>query len=218
MYVCMYVCMHVRTYVRMYVCMCMMYIYIYIERERKRYVCIHVCICIYIYICIYIHALHRESSHQDLPHSESTPVVRAGMVQSIELGQTTPNLLTSIMDFRGLDSSMILILRPRILMSIGDFPESLSQAILVGIMLVIGCIRNAYGYTSRISRVVRSPTCIHCMPLSLSLYIYIYIERERDTRVHIHMIYIYIYIYIHVHVYVYVCICVYIYIYIYILI
>ena len=40
------------------------------------------------------------------------------------------------MDFRGFDSSTISILRGGILMSIGNFPESLSQAILVGIMLV----------------------------------------------------------------------------------
>ena len=38
------------------------------------------------------------------------------------------------MDFRGFESSIIL--RGEILMSIGDFPESLSQAILVGIILV----------------------------------------------------------------------------------
>ena len=46
------------------------------------------------------------------------------------------NLRTNIMDFRGFDSSMILRLRGGILMSKGDFPESLSQASLVGIMLV----------------------------------------------------------------------------------
>ena len=40
------------------------------------------------------------------------------------------------MEFRGFDSSMILIIRGDILMSTGDFPENLSQAILVGIMLV----------------------------------------------------------------------------------
>ena len=38
--------------------------------------------------------------------------------------------------FRGLDSSITLILRGGILMSIRNFPEILSQAILVGIMLV----------------------------------------------------------------------------------
>ena len=48
----------------------------------------------------------------------------------------TANLRTNIMDFRGFDSSTIFSLRDGILMSIGDFPESLSQAILVGIMLV----------------------------------------------------------------------------------
>ena len=40
------------------------------------------------------------------------------------------------MEFRGFDSSIILIIRGGILMSIGDFLESLSHAILVGIMLV----------------------------------------------------------------------------------
>ena len=48
----------------------------------------------------------------------------------------TANLRTIIMDLGGFDSSMILILRVGILMSIGDFPESLRQAILVGIMLL----------------------------------------------------------------------------------
>ena len=46
----------------------------------------------------------------------------------------TPNPPTNIVDFRGLDSSIILIQRDGILMSIGDFPESLSRAMLVGIM------------------------------------------------------------------------------------
>ena len=49
-------------------------------------------------------------------------------------GSSTPNLPTNIMDFRGFDSSTILILKGGIL--IGDFPERLSQTILVGIMLV----------------------------------------------------------------------------------
>ena len=48
----------------------------------------------------------------------------------------TANPRTKIMDFRGFDSIIILILRGGILMSIGDFPESLSQSILVGIILV----------------------------------------------------------------------------------
>ena len=40
------------------------------------------------------------------------------------------------MDFGGFDSSIVLIQKGGILRPIGDFPESLSQAILVRIMLV----------------------------------------------------------------------------------
>ena len=43
----------------------------------------------------------------------------------------TANLRTNIMDVRGFDSTMILMLRGAILMSIGNFPEVLSQAMLV---------------------------------------------------------------------------------------
>ena len=41
---------------------------------------------------------------------------------------TMPNLTTNIVDFRGLDSDIILIIRGGITMSIGNFPESLSPA------------------------------------------------------------------------------------------
>ena len=41
-----------------------------------------------------------------------------------------------LVDFRGFYSSIILDLRGGLLMSIGDFPESLSQAMLVGIVSV----------------------------------------------------------------------------------
>ena len=54
----------------------------------------------------------------------------------IDCLRPTANPRTNIMDFRGFDSSIILIIRGGIIMSIGDFPESLSQGILVGIMLV----------------------------------------------------------------------------------
>ena len=47
-------------------------------------------------------------------------------------------LPTNIVDFRGFDSSIILILRGGILTCIGNIPESLSQAMLVGVMLVEG--------------------------------------------------------------------------------
>ena len=48
----------------------------------------------------------------------------------------TANLRTNIVDFRGFDSSTIFIKRGGIPRPIGNFPESLSQAMLVGIMLV----------------------------------------------------------------------------------
>ena len=44
----------------------------------------------------------------------------------------TPNLPTNIVDFGGFDSSIMLFVRGGILMSIVNFPESLSQAMLVG--------------------------------------------------------------------------------------
>ena len=47
----------------------------------------------------------------------------------------TANLAKNV-DFGGFDSSIIFILRAGILMSTGDFPESSSQAISVGIMSV----------------------------------------------------------------------------------
>ena len=51
-------------------------------------------------------------------------------------GVATPNLPTSIVGFRGFDSSTILNLGGEIPRPTGDLPESLSQAMLVGIMLV----------------------------------------------------------------------------------
>ena len=47
-----------------------------------------------------------------------------------------PNLSTNIVGVRGFDSSIISISRGEIPRPIGNFPERLSQAMLVGIMLV----------------------------------------------------------------------------------
>ena len=47
----------------------------------------------------------------------------------------TPSL-PNMVDFRGFDSSIILIQRGGTPRLIGDFPESLSQAMLVGVMLI----------------------------------------------------------------------------------
>ena len=68
------------------------------------------------------------------------------------LADGTANLRTKILDFRGFDSSRILFLRGGILMSIGDFPEVLSQQILVvGIIMIsreIGRIADMRRYLS----------------------------------------------------------------------
>ena len=60
----------------------------------------------------------------------------------------TPNLPTNIVDFGGFDSSIILILRGGIPRPIGDFPESLSQAMLVGcdVSREIGRITNTLSH------------------------------------------------------------------------
>ena len=48
----------------------------------------------------------------------------------------TANLPTQILHFRGFASNMVMILRGGIIMSMGDFPESSSQGILVWIISV----------------------------------------------------------------------------------
>ena len=49
---------------------------------------------------------------------------------------STPNPPTNIVGFRGFDTNIILNLRGGIPRPMGNLPESLSQAMLVGIMLV----------------------------------------------------------------------------------
>ena len=68
----------------------------------------------------------------------------------IQIWVVMADLRTNMMDFRGFDSSKILIIRVGILMPTGNFPEDLSQAILVGIMLVgrMGPIMNESGSPS----------------------------------------------------------------------
>ena len=84
-----------------------------------------------------------------------------------------PNLPTSIVDFGGLDSSIILIQRGGISRHIGDSPESLSQAMLAG-------------------------TIVH-----IYIYIYIYICMYRDSYIFVHIyIYIFITTIIHIYIYI----------------
>ena len=59
-----------------------------------------------------------------------------GVAAGAGRSEATANLHTKIVDFRGFDSSIILILRCDIFMSIEISPEMLSQQILVGIILV----------------------------------------------------------------------------------
>ena len=85
------------------------------DRDSSRL--IHIYIYIYIYICLIIYMIDIE---RDGDKSE----------------QHAPHPPTNMVDFRGFDSSTISILRGGILMSIGNLPESLSPAMLVGMMLV----------------------------------------------------------------------------------
>ena len=98
-----------------------MYIYIYIYTYIHTYTHIHtviyVYVCMYICIYIYIYIYIKRGGESAAPAA-------------------TANLRTKILDFRGFDSSRILILSGGILVSIGDFPESLSQQILAGRILV----------------------------------------------------------------------------------
>ena len=72
------------------------------------------------------------------------------------VGSLTASLRTKILDFRGFDSSIILFLRGAIPSPIGKFPESLSQAVLAGIMLVgrlgVRLIRDSHRWGDRLIR------------------------------------------------------------------
>ena len=104
------------------------YIYIYIY---------YVCVCVYIYIYIYINKCMRPRRRPWTPTSWSPARTRSTRCSSgtthISYMSGMANPPTNIVGF---ESSIIFIIRGAILMSIGDFLESLSQAMLVGIMLV----------------------------------------------------------------------------------
>ena len=124
----------------------------------------------------------------------------------------TANLRTKILDFRGSDTSMILSLWGGILMSIGDFPESSSQQILVGRFLDWAYLSLAARRCSRCpgSSTSRRRACSGPCKASASgdymIYIYIwyiivYICMHMYTYKHVY-IHIYIYICIYIHIYV----------------
>ena len=89
------------------------------------------------------------------------------------------------MGFRGFYLSILLIERGGNLMSIGDFLESLSRAMLVGVMLV--------GRLGVVKLVVMYKLYVYVCVCVCNIYIYIYMYTY--TCIHI-----YIYIYIHRHV------------------
>ena len=133
----MYIIMYIYIYI--YVCMCVYtYIYIYIH------------IYTYIYIYIYIWPcrgdwrrappvpVEVDPSHT-LPAAGScgrvTKDTQSRCPRVFRGGVFAAKIRTKIMDFRGLDSSITLIQRVGIPRPTGNFPENLSQAILVGIIL-----------------------------------------------------------------------------------
>ena len=77
----------------------------------------------------------RKSSHNQEPWDERFGVLLPLPARNPPL-KDSPNLPTNIVDFRGFDSSTILNMRGGVPRPIGDFPESLSQAMLVGIMIL----------------------------------------------------------------------------------
>ena len=110
-------------------------IYIYINTyiciyNTCTYIYIYIYMYIYIHICIYAlnNWVSRKRSYGRTRLTRLRP--RSGPYSR------TANLPTNIVDFGGFDSSIILIIRGGIPRPIGDFPESLSRAMLVGIMLV----------------------------------------------------------------------------------
>ena len=108
---------------------------------------------------------------------------------------------TNIMDFRGFDSSIILNLRGGIPTPIGNFPESLSQAILLGMMLVgrLGVCAHAHVGASRSAKL---PSARHIIMYTY-IYIYIYIYTYVCMCIYIYILYslfcVYVYIYIYTH-------------------
>ena len=108
------------------------YVYIYIHIYIYIYTYTYI-MCIYIYI--YTHIWNEENLA--LKTSECMKMMyRSPFDSSPRPFLRTANLRTTILDFRGLVSSRILISRGEIPRPIGDSPESVSQRILVGMILV----------------------------------------------------------------------------------
>ena len=122
-------------------------------------------------------ACSEQESLQPFRIPQDIGIINSGIFNSGILIRATAvrpiSLLT--LNFRGFDSSIMLILRGGILRPAGSFPENLNQA-----MLVISCVC-VYIYIYIITH-----TYIH-------IYMYIYTH----THIHIYTHVMYIYIYIH---------------------
>ena len=105
-------------YLYIYVCV-YMYMCIYI------YIYIYVYIYIYIYICIHILIINNKPWTLPFGRTQYVPWERRASMGRSE-----------ILDFGGLVSSRVLTSRGGTLRSMGNFPETLSQRILAGIILV----------------------------------------------------------------------------------
>ena len=84
----------------------------------------------------------------------------------------TANLPAKILDFRGFDSSRLIILSGGILMSIGSFPELSSQQLLVGIILVgrLGVSIHMHDHAATISTSLTfCSTARHCAHMLLAV-------------------------------------------------
>ena len=215
LYVCVYTYIHIYTYVYIYIYVSVC-IYIYIQ------ICMYVCIYIYIYIYvslslslyIYIYIYVDHTKRRQGLCTDSHAVFLGYLYAHLltHLAPTYPSVqylrrlvrvlrpvsVLTLQISRWFDSSIILILRGGIPRPTGNFPESLSQAILVGIMLAgrlgLPACRTLMGPAARSgpgrrgsvitvcrSRVswrdlvvVRYYILIHKMYIFVYIYIYIY--------------------------------------------
>ena len=138
MYIYVYIHIYTHAYVYVYIYIYThLYMYIYRERYREREIerdqCIDTCICVYIYTSLYIYIYICSIASVGVPAAVHVKLAHdgahalAGQIVSSRQLAATANLRTKILNFRGFDSSIILILRGGILMSIENLPECLRQ-------------------------------------------------------------------------------------------
>ena len=134
-------CTHIYIYIYIYIYMCAGLVQ---DRElvgecparwqtgKPNYINKYMYIYIYIYIYVYIYIYIYIPTYEDVSRDRN----RRGRPRLSNHDPRTANLRTKTMDFRAFDSSIILNLRGGLPRPMGNSPQGLSQAILVGIMLV----------------------------------------------------------------------------------